>query len=166
MQYIKKLIFIFSPLYVLFANFAYADFDYVGAGTLQYPTGAEKAFKFGFAWQASSNKFRIGDKSYEMSELPESYSIAITLSKDKDKVWVQEFNKGFIEGFEWKLGKHQLSLKKQDFKGSVIGNYQLTFNKIDYFLARPNISVEISFTEEGIGSIKLDGVTKDMGMKN
>ncbi|WP_442960205.1 hypothetical protein [Pseudoalteromonas sp. A25] len=151
---------------LLFANASFADFDLPGEGTLRYPTGVEKEFKFGFGWQASTQKFRIGDKSYEMSELPESYSIAITLSKDESKIWVQEFNKGFIEGFEWQLGKYKIWLRKQDFNDNVIGGYLLTFNKVDYFLARPNISIEVSFTEDGIDNIKLDGVTKDMGIKN
>ncbi|WP_325047860.1 hypothetical protein [Pseudoalteromonas sp. T1lg23B] len=100
-----------------------------------------------------------------MAELPESYSIAITLSKDESKVWIQEFNKGFIEGFDWQLGKHKLSLHKQDFNDNVKGNYLLTFNNVDYFLARSNVSIEISFTTEGIDNVKLDGVTKDMGIR-
>ncbi len=150
---------------LLFSSLSFADFDYPGEGTLRYPTGAEKPFSFGFAWQNKTKRFRIGEKSYEMAELPESYSIAITLSKDESKVWIQEFNKGFIEGFDWQLGKHKLSLHKQDFNDNVKGNYLLTFNNVDYFLARSNVSIEISFTTEGIDNVKLDGVTKDMGIR-
>ncbi|CAH9059686.1 hypothetical protein PSECIP111951_03062 [Pseudoalteromonas holothuriae] len=157
---------LFATFCLVFSSMSIADFDLPGEGTLRYPTGVEKDFKFGFGWQASTQQFRIGDKSYEMSELPESYSIAITLSKDGTKIWVQEFNKGFIEGFEWQLGKHKLSLKKQDLNNNVLGNYLLTFNKRDYFLARPNVSVEVSFNQDGIDRVKLDGVTKDMGIKN
>ncbi|NOU52452.1 hypothetical protein HG263_18165 [Pseudoalteromonas sp. JBTF-M23] len=166
MKNMNNLTLLFSSFCLFFSSVSLADFDYTGEGTLRYPTGVEKDFKFGFGWQTSTKKFRIGDKSYEMSELPESYSIAITLSKDEDKVWVQEFNKGFIEGFEWQIGNHKIWLRKQDYNDNVIGSYLLTFNKVDYFLARPNISIEVSFTQSGIANVKLDGVTKDMSIKN
>ena len=34
-----------------FTSSAFADFNFPGDGTLKYPTGVEKTFKFGFAWQ-------------------------------------------------------------------------------------------------------------------
>jgi len=150
---------------IFFSSFTFANFDFEGNGTITYPTGLNKPFKFGFAWDAKNGQFRIGDKSYSMSSLPESYSIALTLSKDESKVWVQEFNSGFIESFDWQLGAQKLSLKKKTFSVPVKGNYVLSLNKVDYFLAKNNISIEIKFNEEGIDNIKIDGVTKDMGAK-
>jgi hypothetical protein len=144
---------------------ALANFDFKGQGQITYPTGLEKPFEFGFAWDKTKEKFRIGNKNYNMSNLPESYSIAITLSKDDSKVWIQEFNAGFIDSFEWQLAEQTITLKKKEFKVPVKGNYVLSLNNIDYFLVKNNISIQIKFNEDGIENIKIDGVTKDMGAK-
>jgi hypothetical protein len=144
---------------------ALANFDFKGQGKITYPTGLEKPFEFGFAWDETKEKFRIGNKNYNMSNLPESYSIAITLSKDDSKVWIQEFNAGFIDSFEWQLAEQTITLKKKEFKVPVKGNYVLSLNNIDYFLVKNNISIQIKFNENGIENIKIDGVTKDMGAK-
>ena len=45
------------------------------------------------------------------------------------------------------------------------GNYVLSLNKVDYFLVKNNVSIQIKFNERGIDNIKIDGVTKDMGAK-
>jgi len=155
----------FCLISLLFASSAYADFDFAGKGSITYPTGIEKAFEFGFSWDQAKEKFRIGSKSYDMSSLPESYSIAITLSKDDSKVWVQEFNAGFIDSFEWRLGEQTIALRKKEFKVPVKGNYVLSLNNIDYFLVKNNVSIQIKFKKDGIDNIKIDGVTKDMGAK-
>ncbi|MEQ3444062.1 hypothetical protein ABMY47_21635 [Pseudoalteromonas sp. BZP1] len=47
-----------------FTSSAFADFNFPGDGTLKYPTGIEKAFKFGFAWQQGSEKFTIGGRCF------------------------------------------------------------------------------------------------------
>ncbi len=150
---------------LLLSAYTFANFDFEGKGKVTYPTGIIKAFSFGFAWDEQKQEFRIGNKTYNMSDLPESYSIALTLSKDNQKVWAQEFNPGFIDSFEWQIGEQKISLKKKEFKVPVKGNYVLSLNKIDYFLVKNNISIKIMFNEEGIDNIKIDGVTKDMGAK-
>ncbi|MEI5639257.1 MULTISPECIES: hypothetical protein [unclassified Pseudoalteromonas] len=162
----NKLTSLFATTLVLFSSACFADFDYQGKGTLTYPTGVEKDFEFGFGWQKSAEKFRIGSNNYDMSELPESYSVAITLSKDDTRVWVQEFNQGFISGFTWQIADHTISLQKKQFKDAVKGNYVLSVNGIDYFFARDNVSITLSFKDQGIDNIKVDGVTKDMGTKS
>lgn len=150
---------------LLFSSCVFANFDFEGKGKVTYPTGVDKTFAFGFAWNEQEQTFRIGKKTYNMSSLPESYSIALTLSKDNEKVWVQEFNAGFIDSFEWQLGEQTITLKKKEFKVPVKGNYVLSLNKIDYFLVKNNVSIQIKFNEKGIDNIKVDGVTKDMGAK-
>lgn len=150
---------------LVFSSQAVANFDITGKGNITYPTGLKKPFEFGFAWDKVNEKFRIGSKSYNMSNLPESYSIAITLSKDDSKVWIQEFNAGFIESFEWQLGEQTIKLSKKKFKVPVKGNYVLSLNNLDYFLVKNNVSIQIKFNEKGIDNIKVDGVTKDMGAK-
>lgn len=157
---------IVSAVIFTFSSFCYADFDFKGEGTLTYPTGADKAFTFGFAWNKQAEKFRIGANQYDMSELPESYSVAITLSKDDAKVWIQEFNQGFISEFTWQIADHHIALTKKEFSGTVKGNYILTVNGIDYFFARDNVSITLTFDEDGIEGIKVDGVNKDMGTKS
>lgn len=159
-----KLISSISILLAICSNPAWADFDYPGEGKVRYPTGVEKPFKFGFAWQASEQKFTIGKKTYDM-QLPVSYSIAITLAKDEEKIWVQEFNNGFIESFSWQIGEHTLQLKKQKFKDPVKGDYVISLDNKDYFFARNNISIMVKFKDEGIDSVAIDGVTKNMGTK-
>ncbi|MEJ6474517.1 hypothetical protein [Pseudoalteromonas piscicida] len=149
-----------------FSSACYADFDFKGEGTLTYPTGVDKAFEFGFAWNKQAEKFRIGANQYDMSELPESYSVAITLSKDDTRIWIQEFNQGFISEFTWNIADHTIALVKKDFKDAVKGNYVLTVNGIDYFFARDNVSITLSFDDDGIENVKVDGVTKDMGTKS
>ncbi|KZN63668.1 hypothetical protein [Pseudoalteromonas luteoviolacea] len=151
--------------FICFSLNAVADFDVNGQGVVTYPTGVEKSFDFGFGWNANNQKFRIGKKSYSMSQLPESYSIALTLSKDGSKVWIQEFNAGYIEEFEWKIGRHKLKLSKRAFSSRVRGDYILTLNNVDYFLSRNNVSIDVHFEESGIKSVRLDGVTRNMGTK-
>ncbi|WP_404340682.1 hypothetical protein [Pseudoalteromonas mariniglutinosa] len=143
---------------------ALADFSYSGEGKLTYPTGVEKPFQFGFAWQQQTNTFQIGSKGYEMP-LPESYSIAITLSKDEQQVWVQEFNNGFFEGFSWQIGDNLITLEKRQFTEPVKGDYVISLNNRNYFFARNNISIVVKFAADKITSVVIDGVTKDMGTK-
>ena len=70
--------------------------------------------------------------------------------------------KGFISG-TWQIADHTISLQKKQFKDAVKANYVLSVNGIDYFFARDNVSITLSFKDEGIENIKVDGVTKDMG---
>ncbi|KTF16294.1 hypothetical protein [Pseudoalteromonas sp. H105] len=159
-----KLVFVTAAVCAMFSSSVWADFDYPGEGNVRYPTGLEKPFMFGFGWNEADGKFKIGSKSYAM-QLPESYSIAITLSKDEEQIWVQEFNNGFIESFNWQIGDHSLQLKKSKFKNPVKGNYVISLDNKDYFFARNNISITVKFNNEGIDRIAIDGVTKDMGTK-
>ncbi|WP_033017321.1 hypothetical protein [Pseudoalteromonas sp. BSi20652] len=144
---------------------AFADFSLPGKGTVTYPTGVVKEFKFGFEWQKKTEKFTIGSKSYNMDQIPSTYSVAITLSKDDSQVWVQEFNNGFIQEFEWQIGEHTVILKKQKFSNSVKGDYVIELNGRSYFFTRNNVSILMNFNEEGIETIAIDGVTKNMGTK-
>lgn len=159
-----KLVSSLSILLTLVSTPTWADFDFPGQGKVRYPTGVEKPFEFGFAWQSDASKFTIGKKSYDM-QLPESYSIAITLAKDEQQIWVQEFNNGFIESFNWQIGEHTLQLEKRKFQDPVKGDYVISLDNKDYFFARNNISILVKFNEDGIDRVSIDGVTKDMGTK-
>ncbi|MBQ4833083.1 hypothetical protein J8L70_07510 [Pseudoalteromonas sp. MMG010] len=151
--------------FCLFSHNTLASFNLPGKGVITYPTGIQKQFKFGFAWDEQSKQFTIADKSYNMSQLPDSYSVAITLSKDDSQVWVQEFNNGFIESFEWHIGEHTVTLKKQKFNEPVKGDYVINLNERSYFFTRSNASIVINFDKQGIQNIAINGVTKNMGTK-
>jgi len=155
-----------ATMFLTASHHSLADFSLPGKGTITYPTGTEKPFEFGFAWQQSSGKFTIGSKSYDMDQIPNSYSVAITLSKDEQQVWVQEFNNGFIQAFNWQIGEHTIELKKQQFSSSVKGDYVIELNNRSYFFTRNNASIVMNFNSEGIETIAIDGVTKNMGTKN
>lgn len=150
---------------LLFSFPSFANFDLKGNGTLSYPTGISKPFNFGFAWNNKTEKFTIGQKSYSMEQVPDSYSIALAISKNEKSVWVQEFAKGYFEQFEWKIGKHYVQLKKQKFESKVLGNYVLILDDNQYFFTSRAASLTIKFNEDGIKGISIDGVTKDFGTK-
>jgi len=155
--------FILCMLFFAFPSFA--NFDLKGSGTLSYPTGISKPFNFGFAWNNKTEKFTIGQKPYSMEQVPDSYSIALAISKNEKSVWVQEFAKGYFEQFEWKIGKHHVQLKKQKFENKVLGNYVLILDDNQYFFTSRAASLTIKFNENGIKGISIEGVTKDFGTK-
>ena len=161
----QKLTHLLAAVLLTISPLSYADFDFKGPGELRFPTGVSDGFYFGFGWEEAAKKFRIGPKQYTMSDIPDSYSIAITLSKDGSNVWIQEFYQGFIEEFQWQLGNNKLTLKKGDFGKSVKGNYVLTLNGTEYFFERNNISIDVVFDNADIKHIKLEGVIKNMGTK-
>lgn len=163
----KKYLYILAALALTFPSAkALADFSLPGKGSVTYPTGVKKDFEFGFAWQQNQEKFSIGSKSYTMQTIPSSYSIAITLAKDDSQVWIQEFNNGFIEAFDWQIGEHHVVLKKQKFNDAVKGDYVIELDGRSYFFVRNNASIVMKFNDDGIKSIAIDGVTKNMGTKS
>ena len=59
-----------------------------------------------------------------------------------------------------------MSLKKQKFSDRVKGDYVIELNNRSYFFTRNNASIVINFNEDGIETIAIDGVTKNMGTKS
>jgi hypothetical protein len=163
---IKKLLLITAATLCSFS--ASAEFDYAGKGTLTYPTGMQKPFAFGFAFKmgAEGQYFRVGEQKMSTSEVPEKYSIWLTLHKDKH-VWVQEFAKGYFQEFDWQLGKNRITLKKKVFeKKRAKADYVLNINGDDYFFTNTNGQIEITFTKDGIKAIETAGFVKDIGLKD
>jgi uncharacterized protein YdeI (BOF family) len=146
---------------------ALADFEYPGKGTLTYPTGTQKKFAFGFAFKKGPDGqyFQVGEQKMSTDEVPQKYSIWLTLHQDK-YVWVQEFSKGYFEGFDWQLGKHHITLKKKLFdKKRAKADYVLNIDGYDYFFSNTNGQIEIEFNNKGIKVININGFVKDIGMK-
>lgn len=158
-----KLLRFFIVILSFYSSVSLANFNYQGAGNITYPTGVQKPFEFGFAWQKQQGQFQMGQ--YKLNELPKSYSVAITLSPDEQQVYVQEFANGYISEFEWQLGKHFIALKKKKFAKPVRGDYVLTINDNDYFLLGKNATIKFVFNEDGIDYITPVGITRDMGKK-
>ncbi len=152
-------------LTTLLAMPAMANFDLPGHSKISYPTGINQEVNFGFKWQKKEGKFTIGENTYNIAQIPESYSLALTLSNDDQQVYVQEFAKGYFSEFEWKIGEHLIALRKKRFKVPVRGDYVLSVNGSDYFLAGRNASIKFVFKEGGIDYIIPIGITKDMGQK-
>ena len=142
-----------------------ADFELPGTGTVTYPTGTTKTFEFGFKWDRKAQLLTIGNKTYSMDQVPNSYSIALTLAGDDQAVYVQEFATGYISEFDWQIGNHRIKLEKKRFKRPVRGDYVLSVDNSSYFLAASNASVKLVFTDAGIDYIIPIGITKDNGRK-
>ncbi|MBE1300289.1 MAG: hypothetical protein GJ680_10345 [Alteromonadaceae bacterium] len=151
---------------VLYSTVVNADFNFAGKGTLRYPTGVETPFEFGFTLvqRASGNIFHAGTYEMEVSQVPEKYSIWISVHEDKH-VYVQEFAGGYFEGFTWLLGEHQIILKKKvNQRKKVPGNYVLSVDGVDHFLKGKSGSVDVYFDSKGIKDVDLSGFVKDLGI--
>lgn len=139
---------------------ALADFDYPGKGTLTYPTGMQKPFDFGFAFKQGPNGyfFKVGKQEMSTSDVPSKYSIWLTLHKDEN-VFVQEFAKGYFQGFEWDLGEHKVKLYKKVLKKkhSNKGDYVLEINGETFQFSKKSAELQINFTNKGIRSISTNG---------
>ena len=97
-----------------------------------------------------------------MDTLPESYSLALVLSKDDSKYGCKEFHSGWFDSFYWQLGEHVIRLEKGQFEQQVkaITSYILM---ISYFFTSNNAAIKVNFAAEGVESITVSGVTKNMG---
>jgi hypothetical protein len=145
-----------------------ADFDYPGKGTLIYPTGMEKAFEFGFAFKQEANGyvFKVGKQKINTTDVPSKYALWLTLHQGKH-VWIQEFAKGYFQGFDWTLGKHKIKLYKKTFdKKRAKGDYVLNIDGDDYYFRDKTGQIQINFNNNGIRSIETGGFVKDIGLKH
>ncbi len=162
---LKKLLLVLTATALSFS--AWADFSYEGKGKLTYPTGAQKPFTFGFAYKKIDYgyAFTIGTHNMEVEQLPNKYTIWLNL-RDDTNVYIQEFAKGYFEGFEWQLGEHKISLKKKQFeKDGPRGNYVLNIDGVDHFFKGKNGAIDIIFSKKGIRAIETSGFVKDIGLK-
>jgi hypothetical protein len=147
-----------------FSSFAaLADFDVAGNGTLKYPTGMNKPFKFGFAFTQGENGyvFKLGKQEMQTADVPTKYTIWLTLHGN-DSVFVQEFAKGYFQEFEWKLDKHTIKLKKKIYEDRrVKGDYVLTINGDEFYFAKKSGQLNIYFNKKGVSRVDTDGFVRD-----
>ena len=100
-----------------------ADFQLEGDLVLHYPTGTQKEIKMPISYTGKEydHKFKVGTMEYSVSGRPEKYSFALVLQKN-NYMWVQEFSKGYFEGFEWRIGDHKIRLYKEVLSKPVKGD--------------------------------------------
>lgn len=145
---------------VILSPMAHADFDYSGQGTLLDEAGASQNFQFGFSFlqHEGAYKFNAGRLSMAVDEVPKRYTLELVLN-DKQQIWISEFSKKPLLGFEWQIGKHQLQLKTEPATSPKSGQYKLTIDKTDYFFTSKNRGqIHFNFTDKGITDIEVDSM--------
>lgn len=145
---------------VLLSPVASADFDYSGQGKLFDETGQPQNFQFGFSFlqHEGEYKFNAGQLSMSVDEVPKRYTVELVLN-DKQQVWVSDFSKKPVLGFEWQIGKHQLQLKKESAPSPHAGKYKLTIDNTDYFFTSKNRGqIHIKFNATGITEIAVESL--------
>lgn len=145
---------------VLLSPFATADFDYTGQGKLIDDVGQPQSFQFGFSFlqQDGAYKFHAGRLSMSVDEVPKRYTLELVLN-DKQQIWVSDFSKKPILGFEWQIGKHQLQLQKESAPSPHAGKYKLTIDNTDYFFTSKNRGqIHFKFNATGITEITVESL--------
>lgn len=145
---------------ILISPIAIADFDYSGQGKLLDEAGQPQNFQFGFSYlqHEGEYKFNAGRLSMSVDEVPKRYTLELVLN-DKQQIWVSDFSKKPLLGFEWQIGKHLLQLKKETAPSPQAGKYKLTIDKTDYFFTSKNRGqIHFNFTEKGITEIEVDSM--------
>ncbi|WP_199608633.1 hypothetical protein [Flocculibacter collagenilyticus] len=155
----------FIVFIMLFTLPAVADFNIKGSGEITFPTGTTKPIDFGFAFNKSKGKFKVGKNEFSTSQVPAKYSIGLILHKS-EHIWVQEFNKGYFSTFKWTLGKHKIELYKTPKGIAKMGNYALKLDDQKFFLTNKIAQINFQFSDDGIKKITVDGMAADIGLNN
>lgn len=152
-------------LLLLAAPFTFANFEHKGEVKVTYPTGQVKAKSMPLAYKQGQyeHTFTVGSQEYQVTGQPQSYSIALLLQAN-NYVWVQEFAKGYFEGFDWQIGEHSIKLYKRILSKPVKGDYILTIDGKDYFFQQNLAQITFKFDDKGIKSIEVDGMVASLGL--
>ena len=142
---------------LLLSPIALADFEYSGHGQLLDETGQSQSFEFGFSFlkHEGDYKFNAGRLSMSVDEVPRRYTLELVLN-EQQQIWVAEFIKKPISGFDWKIGEHQLQLKKEPATSAQAGRYKLTVDHTEYFFTSKNRGqIHFKFNDKGIAEIEV-----------
>ncbi len=141
---------------------ARANFNIPGTATVTYHSGSTKQIDFSFAFKKSngSQHFIAGPYKMATDEVPEQYTLAVLITKGGNG-WVQEFGQGYFKSFIYKLGKHTIEMRHSPDR-DVKGNYTLIHNGRSSLFETNTAQIVISFDNDGIKKIKLQGTTKDL----
>ena len=144
----------------------HADFNVPGSGLIRFPTGTETPLDFGFSFTQADYgyAFTAGKQEMDVSQLPEKYSIWLSLNKD-NLVYIQEFAPAYFTEFEWQLDEHSIVLEKKVLSPKrALADYVLTINNISYFFKGKQGSIDLYFDDKGISEVETTGFVKDIGM--
>lgn len=160
----KKLLASIFISFIFVSHNALAYFTESGEAKIVYPSGVEKTIPFSFSFEQESgeNYFSAGKMRVAVDQLPEKYSMALILHKEK-YIWVQELAKGYFDTFNLTLGKHQISLVKSP-NNNLKGDYELKINDNKYKFENNTVQLIFKFTEKGIKSIKPTGAILDRSL--
>lgn len=145
---------------LLLSPIAIADFDYSGQGTLLDGSGQPQKFQFGFSFlqHEGEYKFNAGRLSMAVDEVPKRYTLELVLN-DKQQIWVSDFSKKPLSGFDWKIGEHQLQLQQEPPNSPRAGLYKLTIDNTAYFFTSKNRGqIHFKFTDKGIAEIEVESM--------
>ena len=134
-----------------------ADFEYSGQGQLFDQSGQPQNFQFGFAYiqQDGQYHFKAGQLSIVTEDVPSRYTIELVLN-NQEQVWISDFSKQPLVGFNWLIGEHRLELKKESAPKPLAGKFKLTIDKTEYFFtSKHRGQIHFKFTEQGISSIEV-----------
>ena len=145
---------------ILLSPMVQAEFEYTGQGTLTNKDGQIENFQFGFSFiqQDGEYIFKAGRLSMPVDEVPKRYTLEL-VQNDKQQVWISDFSKHPLLGFDWKIGEQQLLLTKVAEPSPQAGKYKLTINQTDYFFTSKNrAQVHFKLTSKGIAEIDVDSM--------
>lgn len=145
---------------LLLSPHALADFEYSGQGQFLDETGQTQNFQFGFSFlqHEGEYKFKAGRLSMAVDEVPKRYTLELVLN-DQQQIWVSDFSKKPLSGFNWQIGQHQLQLTKESATSPQAGRYKLTVDKTEYFFTSKNRGqIHFKFNDKGIVEIEVDSM--------
>lgn len=160
---LKKFLALVLSLMCFCAN---ADFNHTGIGKVIFPTGTQTELNFTLAARKTPNgySFTAGQQELEVAQIPEKYSIWLSMNKDQ-LVYVQEFANAYFKEFELQLGDYEVKLRKKVLKPNPArGDYVLSINNLDFFFTSNQGQIDILMDENGITTIEANGFAKDLGM--
>lgn len=145
---------------MLLSTFAVADFEYSGQGQLFEASGQAQNFQFGFSFLQHEGEYRFnaGKLSMAVDEVPKRYTLELVLN-DQQQIWISDFSKQPLSGFEWVIGNHQLQLRQEPATSTIAGQYKLTIDKTDYFFtSKKRGQIHFMFSDKGIIEIEVDSM--------
>jgi len=156
-HFLRPMVLFFALLVSPVAN---ADFDYSGHGQLVDANGNSHSFQFGFSFlkHEGQYKFNAGRLSMAVDEVPKRYTLELVLH-DQQQIWVAEFSKQPIQGFDWQIGDHRLQLNQEPATPKRPARFKLTVDNTDYFFTSKNRGqIQLKFNEKGITEIEVDSM--------
>jgi hypothetical protein len=151
----------FSATLMLFSSAVSADFNFTGQAKLHAVDGQASTIPFGFSFlkAAEGYIFSLGEHQMEVEEVPKRFTLALVLN-EQNQVWVTDFSKSPLHGFDWNIAPHSIQLVKQhDLVPKRPGDYTLLINGTRYhFTEKKRGLIHFNFNEKGIDTITVEAM--------